>query len=144
MVFNTKAGLIASAPYANPVLGGRSVRPFPPATEIYVMLYAQVYQSDNLDFRNVLLSHKQARFLRKPIEGQSVIDAFYADATWSATEIRFMLAGLTLPTDTPLSCLAVETLPGGASIPDPMGANLGNERVLRTSPLVAVPAICGT
>jgi hypothetical protein len=144
MVLQTKAGVIASAPYANPVLDGRSVRPFPPATAIYVMLYAQVYQSDNLDFRNVLLSHRQARFLRKPIEGQSVIDAFYADATWSAAEIRFMLAGLTLPADTPLSCLAVETLPGGASIPDPMGANLGNERVLRTSPLVAVPAICET
>jgi hypothetical protein len=73
-----------------------------------------------------------------------VPDAFYADASWSAAEIRLMLAGLTLDGDTPLSCLAVETLPNGLPIFDPLGANLGQERLLRTSPLVPVPAICDT
>jgi hypothetical protein len=140
----TKTGLIASAPYANPVQGGRSVRRFPPATQIYVMLYAQVYQSDSADFRNVLLSHRQARFRERPLEGKAVPDALYADASWSTSEISLMLAGLTLESDTPLSCLAVETLPGGSSIPDPLGAGLGQVRILRTSPLVPVPAICLT
>jgi len=142
MVFRNTMGIVASAPYANPVRDGRSVRRFPPATEIYVMIYAQVYQSDNLDFRNVLLSHKQARFREKPLENQAVPNAFYADATWSAAEIRLMLAGLTLDPETPIGCLAVETLPGGQPISDPLGANLGQERLLRTSPLVPVPEIC--
>ena len=94
------------------------------------------------DFRNVLLSHKPARFRRKPLERQSTPDAFYADATWSESEIELMLAGLTLGSDAPLSCLIVETLPGGSSIADPLGAGLGQERLLRTSPLVPVPAVC--
>jgi hypothetical protein len=143
MVLHTKAGIQASAPYANPVLGGRSVRPFPPATEIYVLIYAQVYQSDHTDFRNVLLSHKKALFRQKPLERQSTPDAFYADTTWSTNEIKFLLADLTLGSDSPLSCLAVEVLPGGSPIPDPIGTGLGQERILRTSPLVPVPAICG-
>lgn len=143
MVLHTKVGIQASAPYANPVLGGRSVRRFPPATEIYVLIYAQVYQSDHADFRNVLLSHKKAFFRRKPLEQQSTPDAFYADTAWSTSEIDLLLAGLTLGPGTPLSCLAVETLPGGSSTPDPLGAGLGQERILRTSPLVSVPAICG-
>jgi hypothetical protein len=144
MVLRNTAGILASAPYANPVQDGRSVRPLPPATEIYVMIYAQVHQSDDQDFRNVLLSHKLARFQRKQFDDRQISpDALYADASWSSSEIRLMLDGLTLGTDTPLSCLAVETLPGGSKIGDPLGANLGQERLLRTSPLVPVPPICG-
>jgi hypothetical protein len=143
MVVHLKAGIIASAPYANPVQDGRSIRPLPPATDIYVMLYAQVHQSDDEDFRNVLLSHKLARFQWKQFENQ-IPDALYGDATWSSGEVRLMLASLTLDTDTPLSCLAVETLPGGSKIGDPLGANLGQERLLRTSPLVPVPPMCET
>jgi len=41
-----------------------------------------------------------------------------------------------------LSCVAVETLPGGSPFPDPLGADLGQERLLRSSRLVPVPAIC--
>ncbi len=143
MVVRSKAGIIASAPYANPVRDGRSVRPMPPATEIYVMIYAQVHQSDDQDFRNVLLSHKLAQFKRKPLgNGQLHPDALYADATWSTSEIDSMLDSLTLGPDTPLSCLAVETLSGGSNVTDPIGANLGQERLLRTSPLVPIPPMC--
>lgn len=142
IIVRTTQGIIASAPYANPVQGGRSIRRFPPATQIYVMLYAQVYQSDSADFRNVLLGHKRAQFREKPLERLATPDAFYADASWSTKEIYMMLESLTLGADTPLSCLAVETLPGGSSIPDPLGASLGQERILRTSTLVPVPAIC--
>jgi hypothetical protein len=142
MVVRTKAGIFASAPYATPVQDGRSLRPLPPATEIYVMIYAQVYQSDAQDFRNVLLSHKLARFQGKPLDDRRSPDALYADASWSAGEINLMLDGLTLGKDAPLSCLAVETLPGGTSVVDPLGANLGQERLLRTSPLVSVPPMC--
>src|ERR1017187_7551517 len=143
MVVRSLAGITASAPFATPGQSGRSVRRFPPATEIYVMIYAQVYQSDGADFRNVLLGRKPARFKESRLEFQGTPDAFYGNATWSKTEIRLLLASLTLDSDTPLSCLAVETLPGGDPFPDPLGAGLGNERLLRTSPLVPVPELCG-
>ena len=142
-VVRLQAGIIASAPFATPVRSGRSVRRFPPATEIYVLIYAQVYQSDGADFRNVLLGRKPARFRENKLLFQESPDAFFGDATWSKAEIRLLLSSLTLEADTPLSCLAVETLPGGDPFPDPLGAGLGNERLLRTSPLVPVPELCG-
>ena len=75
------------------------------------------------------------------------------------------LALLQLPASTALSVLAVEVLPGPLTIPqddttpgiplngiaprattqndeDPLGSGLGSRRILRTSPLTAVPAIC--
>jgi hypothetical protein len=142
MVVRSQSGITASAPFATPVQNGRSVRRFPPATEIYVMIYAQVYQSDGGDFRNVLLGRKPARFRERKLEFQGQADAFYGNATWSKGEIRLLLSSLTLDYDTPLSCLAVETLPSGDPFPDPLGAGLGNERLLRTSPLVPVPELC--
>ena len=141
-VVRTKAGIQASAPYATPVQNGASVRPFFPATELYVMIYAQVVQSDGADYRNVLLSHKPGLFPRRQRDNQNPPDALYGSATWSNAEITLLLGGLTLSPDTPLSCLAVETLPGGTPFPDPLGGDLGQERLLRSSPLVPVPAIC--
>jgi hypothetical protein len=53
-----------------------------------------------------------------------------------------------------LSVLAVELLPFGVAVPrdgprpvasaigDPLGADLGSRRILRTSPLTALPDIC--
>jgi len=64
---------------------------------------------------------------------KSTPDAFYADTAWSTNEIKLLLADLTLGPDTPLSCLAVEILPGGSPTIDPLGAGLGQERILRTS-----------
>jgi hypothetical protein len=84
MVLRNKAGILASAPFATPVVDGRSIRPLPPATKIYVMIYAQVTQCDDADRRNVLLSHKPASFTRKPLENQNLRDAQDGNATWSA------------------------------------------------------------
>jgi hypothetical protein len=83
----------------------------------------------------------RSAFQRKQFENR-IADALYGDATWSASEVKRALASLTLDPDTPLSSLAVETLPGGLRLPDPLGTQLGQERLLRTSPLVPVPAIC--
>jgi hypothetical protein len=41
-----------------------------------------------------------------------------------------------------VSVLAVEILPGTQPVSDPLGANLGSERILRTSPLVPVGYLC--
>jgi hypothetical protein len=41
-----------------------------------------------------------------------------------------------------LSVLAVELLPEVNRAPDPLGADLGSTRMLRTSRLVPVPPVC--
>ena len=65
-----------------------------------------------------------------------------------------LLRQLGLATDAPMSVLAVELLPSPLvhqpfgpgektnRYTDPLGANLGQVRILRSSPLVPVPAIC--
>jgi len=49
---------------------------------------------------------------------------------------------LGLDRDTPISCLAVETLPGSQPIPNPVSTGLGYERFLRTSPLTPIARLC--
>jgi hypothetical protein len=93
-----------------------------------------------------------------------------AGVTFPQLAVEEILLALGLPISTPLSVLAVEVLPGplhvvtpGGDQPapeiagrietvdspasvaqreDPLGANLGLRRILRTAPLTAVPAIC--
>jgi hypothetical protein len=58
-------------------------------------------------------------------------------------EILQRLRRLGLPLDSPLSVIAVETLPEPDSpYGDPLDQDLGQVRILRTSPLTAVPEIC--
>lgn len=135
-----------AAPFAVPVLNNRILRRgVVPLTEMWLLLYAQVQQIDNKGWRNVLLTRTQA-FPEKELEhvqfGEKLtlqaLARFDMDSTWN------LLFNLGLPRGTPLSVLAVEMLPGqgGISYPDPLGAHLGMVRVLRTSPLVAVPPVC--
>ncbi|HJR08189.1 MAG TPA: hypothetical protein VJ842_13085 [Pyrinomonadaceae bacterium] len=51
--------LNVSAPYAMAVFGGKNVTADPPRTQLWCLLYAQVRQADNRDFRNILLDDKQ-------------------------------------------------------------------------------------
>ena len=50
--------LYVTAPYAVAVHKGRNVTADPPRTEIWALLYAQVKQADNQDFRNILLDDR--------------------------------------------------------------------------------------
>lgn len=63
-------------------------------------------------------------------------------AAWDQGEVDHALSALALPRDARLSVLVVELLPESADIPDPLGGDLGHARILRTSPLTPVPAIC--
>ena len=47
--------LYVTAPYAAAVHNGKNVTADPPRTEIWALLYAQVKQADNKEFRNILL-----------------------------------------------------------------------------------------
>jgi hypothetical protein len=149
----TPAGILASATFANPVLNGQSHQPLPPRSEIWVLLYAQVVQADKRDRRNVLLARRRALIDRHDMAfGRTVGWASVAAPARSTTavgsvffaddEIRSALRALTLSRNAPLSCVGVELLPNGDPLPDPLGADVGHQRILRTSPLVAVPTIC--
>lgn len=141
--------VIVSAPYATAVLNGKNLtqRKIVPSTKMWALLYAQVMRSDGQEFRNILLLCKPA-----PPKAQSVVGAIHSGtesrdilglAIFLEKEIEARLLELSLPKHSPLSVLAVELLPGGQNAPqDPLGADLGTQRILRTSPLVPVPTAC--
>jgi hypothetical protein len=140
-VNRTKTRLEVGASFANPVRDGRSARPPLPATALWALLYAQVHQADDADRRNILLGTRPLLAPRRNALG-AIQESGTAFTVWTTDEIQSALAQLTLGPDTPLSCLAVETLPGDQPWSDPLGAQLGYERFLRTSTLVQVPGLC--
>ena len=149
-VTRTKARLTVSASFADPVIGGRSIQPNPPVTELWALLYARVVQADDADRRNILVGTRKlvrGRSRYQPGWGRRDFEAgrqrlIAGTTAWSSAEILAELDALTLGPDAPLSCLVVETLPGEQPYADPLGAQLGYERFLRTSPLARVPQIC--
>ena len=56
--------------------------------------------------------------------------------------MHISLEALGFHDNAPLSVLAVELLPQDMIPADPLGANLGGQRILRTSPLTPVPPMC--
>jgi hypothetical protein len=108
---------------------------------MWVMLYAQVAQADGADRRNILVDRQPA----PPIAGhQGQTRDVIGLAKWEDAGIRDLLVQLGLPLDSPLSALAVELLPPVGEHTDPLGMQLGDVRILRTSPLVPIPARCAT
>jgi hypothetical protein len=134
------AGLTVSAPFAVPATGDFTPVPRTPVTELWVLLYAQAVQADDHGRRNVLLSVRPAQFF--PDQHSKEPQPPVGVAHWTDAEIRDILDALCFEPSAPLSCLAVEMLPNGRHLEDPMQAELGRQRILRTSPLVPVRAIC--
>ena len=133
-------GVASSAEYATPVFGGRSLLPSPPATLMWLLLYAQAMQADGQDRRNILIGRKPGWMRRT--EGPLDRPDLAAFASWSDDEINRTLAEYGLPADAPLSVLAVELLPEQDPPRDPLGTDLGHVRILRTSPLMPIPPSC--
>jgi len=72
--------------------------------------------------------------LQVPVQGHTF---------WAENEIVALLNDIGLPEDTPLSILGVELLPEpNGTFKDPVGANLGQVRILRTSALYPVDSLC--
>jgi hypothetical protein len=161
-----------TAPYAVTVYNGNrlyDLKAGDPQTRIWFMLYAQVLQADGASYRNVLIEHREGVTFapvnvkglaaNNPQHGLNFGPMARTDFTQKGVDER--LALIRLPATIPLSVLAVEVLPGpltaslwndhdseaapGAAAPiqeDPLGKGLGTRRILRTSPLTAVPAVC--
>ena len=140
-IMRAKDKVTVAAPFAAPVWEGRNVRPPTPTTRLYSLLYAQVLQIDGQSWRNVLL----LRALGDTRGDHDLQDRRLAPAImeFSQNEILQRLRLFGLPLDAPLSVVTVETLPEPNSpFGDPLGKDLGQVRILRTSPLTAVPEIC--
>jgi hypothetical protein len=130
-----------NAGYATPIFEGSNVLPRFPNTEIWGLLYTQVAQIDGQDHRNVLLSRRLVEPLLPLTDQRETLDTV-GTTRWEQQEIDSLLETLGLARNAPLSVLAVELLPEFDRKPDPLGADLGSVRILRTSPLIKVPEVC--
>lgn len=132
--------ITARAPFSTPYLGLKQVTPSQPNTEIWFVLYARLLQADGASFRNVQIDLATSR---KVIPGKSAAMAPQAEGRWTDQEVKDALTRAGLDPDTPLTVLAVETLPEpNSSFNDPLGGDLGQVRVIRTSPLAEVAENC--
>ena len=145
LVSSLPAEIIVAAPYATPVFSGRNLLPARPRTQLWALLYGQVTQADGSSQRNILLTRQEA-ILQDDKLGALIPSSRLVRGTaltfWLRPQVEAILASLALPATTPLSVLVVEMLPDSTAITDPLGGDLGQVRILRTSPLVAVPPIC--
>jgi len=128
------------APFATPYLGLKRVIPNRPNTEIWFVLYARLMQADGTTWRNVQIDLKAST---KRLQEDSILITPQAEAHWSNTQVIDLLTRAGLDPDTALTVLAVELLPEpNASFADPLGGDLGQVRIIRTSPLAEAPQNC--
>jgi hypothetical protein len=140
--FRDDGAVVVTAPFASPVLNGQNIRPASPATTMFALLYAQVFQADGNAWRNILLNTALAPPLRRHRERQDG-RFMQAVAIFPQDEILRRLRILGLPLDSKLSVIAVEMLPEPNSpAREPLTSQLGDVRIYRTSPLTPVPEIC--
>ena len=152
MVSRTPDFVSVVSPYARAVLDGRNLRARIPRSQMHALLYAQVMQADGQSWRNVLIGRSHGAPL--PVDPHALEDPrlIPALAEFQQDSILATLRALGLPLDSPLSIISVEMLPenpdavpGVGPLPfvaEPLGAGLGHVRILRTSVLTPVPAIC--
>ena len=139
-----KGGVVASAPFAQPFNDGANLLPSPPNTEIWISLYAQVHQADKSIMRNIQLDLRRGQLPERKHSRAKLAEQL-AEVRWSDDALQTLLVNLGLDPHSSLSVLAVELLPepnGGFN--DPLGGDLGEVRILRTSPLAAVQSSCCT
>jgi hypothetical protein len=169
-VYRNETGITMTAPYATTLLNGQpalNLLSGDPQTALWFMLYAQVAQTDGAGRRNILLARQVATLLPEVVSSKPVVTPHSQNreprgtGTFAAPQIVSVLALLGLPANSPLSVLCIEVLPGPLHVAqtftaavggglaaaavapeDPLGSALGQRRILRTSPLIAVPAIC--
>ena len=66
--------LYVHAPYARAVANGKNVSAYPPRTQLWALLYAQVKQADGLDYRNILLDEKYLNWKKKLFDKVQMAD----------------------------------------------------------------------
>src|SRR5262249_23026807 len=120
------------------------VLPNPPNTEIWIVLYARVMQADASTKRNIQIDLRPLRIPREQ-RGKTTPLFVEGEIRWTGAEVQAALHLAGMPEITPISVLAVELLPEpNGSFADPLGGDLGQVRILRTSPLSSVERDCCT
>jgi hypothetical protein len=136
-------GIVASAPFAQPFYDGVNVLPAPPNSEVWIALYVQVHQADKAVMRNVQLDVRRGFISDQKSRFGARVREQMAEVRWANSELNALLLSFGLGPESPLSVLAVELLPepnGGFG--DPLGGDLGDVRIVRTSPLAPVKSVC--
>jgi hypothetical protein len=136
--------IVMAAPYAAPVYDGRSLLPSQPLTELWGVVYTQVVQVDGATRRNILLGERKLLGNRKDWSRFGALSASmrYGMCSWPVDEVTASLEALGLPSDSPLSVLAVELYKNFTPVAQPLAADLGAMRIYRVSQLQAVPDKC--
>jgi hypothetical protein len=161
--------VVATAPFAVASLDGEVLSdPAYPRTSMWFLLYAQAVQADGTSMRNVLIAAEPGVLLGRTIDTiDPALQSYFrswvlnrnpmAGAVFPQAQIESILTSIHLPTDSSLSILAVEILPGGTSsgalasspVTNLTGAPTATTppvfpfgRILRTSPLVPITPFC--
>jgi hypothetical protein len=134
-----------------------------PQTQIWFLLYAQVQRVDGQAWRNILLDKVLGTPIQQPAGTVVVATSsrqMPVQGQFLQSNVETALSNWHLPANTPTSVLAVELFNREANVipppsapkitarattfnqDDPLGAQLGERRILRVSPLTAVRAIC--
>ncbi len=140
----TPESIKVRALYAVPLHRGAHVRPAEPHTQLWALLYARVQQADGQGWRNLLLLRHSLTAPRQEVvmAGRAAEpEALYGVTDFALEVVGTHLHAAGLPRTTPLHTLVVETFTRPA-FEDPLGLELGNARLLRVSPLIAVPDTC--
>jgi hypothetical protein len=141
----TKELITVTAPFAVPVLDNVVMQPSTPRSTMCALLYAQVARLDGSgEWSNILISRTPMLPVHELPSKQRVVlpRTLCGAGSFKVSDYQPMLLGLGFDADAPLSALAVEMMPQNEVLADPLGANLGGQRILRSSGLVAVPVIC--
>jgi len=137
-------GYTISSTFARPVKDGINYMPQIPATDIWIVVYARVARADGENWQNVKLEARRAQPQReKKRRGSNVGGATRAEARFTDAVLADLLKECGLPEQTPLTFLAVELLPEpNGTFAAPLGGDLGDVRILRTSRLVPAGDRC--
>jgi hypothetical protein len=143
-IVRDRDSIVVTAEYAQPFYRGQSVAPRRPKTQVWIVLYAQVMQVDGATNRNIQLDVHPALPQERKREPGTVRPRHIAgEAIWRQSDVERLLRAYGLPADSRLSVLAVELLPEpNGRFPDPLGGDLGEVRILRTSPLHPLRDTC--
>jgi hypothetical protein len=118
-VKRTEDDFTVEAPYALAVQNGKNITHYPPRTELWALLYAQVKQADGKDFRNILLDDRKLNLIPRALTKlafENVDSPVHGFAVWTQAEIIDALRSLGLPRDAPLSVVCVEMMPTLAAL----------------------------
>jgi hypothetical protein len=124
----TPSVVLATAPYASPVLNGTPLfsQFEAPKTAMWFLVYVQAVQADGTSVRNILIAAEPGVHLTRRVDTINPALNVYVETIKASTgldrlavaafhqaQIEAILASVHLPRDLPLSVIAVEFLPGG-------------------------------